>query len=511
MQSYAILQPCGVDRFNGVEFVCCPTEQDDVEQLLAEAVKVPEPTQAPTPKPIIIDESSEEEDSDEEYYDDEDEEIFDEEDEEYDDEDYEDYEDEDYSDEEVEQEDAQTPEENDAYTQYLHNTNGRYMNEHEYFLKAKSDLQKHHHEMVTKMMKEWAEARQRVLEMKAVDPKGAEKLNKEITARFQKTYEALEQEGLAEKKQLVALHQQRVQASLNDKKRHAMEHYMEVLTESAPESASILKGLKHYIKTEQKDRLHTLNHYKHLLDTDPAEAQTISQQSLDHLKIIEQRISQAIDMLSRVPNLEKKIRLQIDEFTKTFHEVDVAINNLLVAVPEPKEPSSKDILDQYKDQQKEVPKTPSPTPDDVKSTPELHRVHLSKVEISPVDTKNAPKYDDEVMENEHDFVEVKPKHVAHAQSSNLEVEQNYIERKPMDKFSSLNGSSVGIFVGCVTVFVVIVVGIVVLRKRAARVPPSHGFVGVDAAASPEERHVANMQISGYENPTYRYFEMNANA
>ena len=67
--------------------------------------------------------------------------------------------------------------------------------------------------------------------------------------------------------------------------------------------------------------------------------------------------------------------------------------------------------------------TPSPTPDDVKSTPELHRVHLSKVEISPVDTKNAPKYDDEVMENEHDFVEVKPKHVAHAQSSNLEVEQ----------------------------------------------------------------------------------------
>ena len=32
------------------------------------------------------------------------------------------------------------------------------------------------------MMKEWAEARQRVLEMKAVDPKGAEKLNKEITA-----------------------------------------------------------------------------------------------------------------------------------------------------------------------------------------------------------------------------------------------------------------------------------------------------------------------------------------
>ena len=33
-----------------------------------------------------------------------------------------------------------------------------------------------------------------------------------------------------------------------------------------------------------------------------------------------------------------------------------------------------------------------------------------------------------------------------------------------------------------------------------------GFVEVDQSASPEERHVANMQINGYENPTYKYFE-----
>lgn len=25
--------------------------------------------------------------------------------------------------------------------------------------------------------------------------------------------------------------------------------------------------------------------------------------------------------------------------------------------------------------------------------------------------------------------------------------------------------------------------------------------------TPEERHVANMQINGYENPTYKYFEV----
>ena len=26
-QSFAMLQPCGIDKFNGVEFVCCPPKQ----------------------------------------------------------------------------------------------------------------------------------------------------------------------------------------------------------------------------------------------------------------------------------------------------------------------------------------------------------------------------------------------------------------------------------------------------------------------------------------------------
>lgn len=50
-----------------------------------------------------------------------------------------------------------------------------------------------------------------------------------------------------------------------------------------------------------------------------------------------------------------------------------------------------------------------------------------------------------------------------------------------------------------------------LRKRSHRHPVTHGFAEMDPAASPEERHVANMQMNGYENPTYKYFELNTNA
>lgn len=87
----------------------------------------------------------------------------------------------------------------------------------------------------------------------------------------------------------------------------------------------------------------------------------------------------------------------------------------------------------------------------------------------------------------------------------------YIKQEPVYAQSKFSAPTLAIAIGSVTVFVVIVVGIVVLRKRAQRVPSSRGFVEVDQAGSPEERHVANMQMNGYENPTYLYFEMNGNA
>ena len=70
------------------------------------------------------------------------------------------------------------------------------------------------------------------------------------------------------------------------------------------------------------------------------------------------------------------------------------------------------------------------------------------------------------------------------------------------------GTTFGIAIGSVAIFVVLVVAVVMLRRRSSsRINVTHGYVEVDPAASPEERHVANMQMNGYENPTYRYFEV----
>ena len=91
--------------------------------------------------------------------------------------------------------------------------------------------------------------------------------------------------------------------------------------------------------------------------------------------------------------------------------------------------------------------------------------------------------------------------------------QAYVQKSAAVKHGSSETFSavpLGIAVGCITVLVVIVAGVVVMRRRgAARRYGQRRAAGAPAplpAQSPEERHVAAMQMTGYENPTYKYFE-----
>lgn len=51
--------------------------------------------------------------------------------------------------------------------------------------------------------------------------------------------------------------------------------------------------------------------YEHRRDTDPEEALLIRESLIRHLNLIDERIADAVDMLKRVPDLEKKIKPEI--------------------------------------------------------------------------------------------------------------------------------------------------------------------------------------------------------
>ncbi|XP_026879480.2 amyloid-like protein 2 isoform X7 [Electrophorus electricus] len=73
------------------------------------------------------------------------------------------------------------------------------------------------------------------------------------------------------------------------------------------------------------------------------------------------------------------------------------------------------------------------------------------------------------------------------------------------EFSYGSSALIGLLVIAVAIATVIVISLVLLRKRQYGTI-SHGIVEVDPMLSPEERHLNKMQNHGYENPTYKYLE-----
>lgn len=108
-----------------------------------------------------------------------------------------------------------------------------------------------------------------------------------------------------------------------------------------------------------------------------------------------------------------------------------------------------------------------------------------------------------------------------------------------DDVSSNKGAIIGLMVGGVVIATIIVITLIMLRKKQYS-SIHHGVievcvlkhsvlyyyylimcaihtmshlnlcVQVDAAVTPEERHLTKMQQNGYENPTYKFFEQMQN-
>ena len=57
-----------------------------------------------------------------------------------------------------------------------------------------------------------------------------------------------------------------------------------------------------------------MNRYKHLRETDPAEAEQLRQRMAEHLRKIDGQLTAALGMLDHVPVYKKKVEMQIRMF-----------------------------------------------------------------------------------------------------------------------------------------------------------------------------------------------------
>lgn len=652
MRSFAMLLPCGISLFSGVEFVCCPkhfkvpmkVKKTDLPVLPQESEVLPALDDADA-------DNSEDDDDEDDIDDDEDEDMLGDEPIESDDDEYDSEEDFD-ADKEPDTGSAawdsfSTPmplfskDKKDTYTTtassttekqteipttpitaiptpdpYFTHFDPRYEHQsfkslHAEFQEAQQRLEESHREKVTRVMKDWSDLEEKYQDMRLADPKTAQTFKQRMTARFQTSVQALEEEGNSEKHQLAAMHQQRVLAHINQRKREAMTCYTQALTEQPPNAHRVEKCLQKLLRALHKDRAHALSHYRHLLGSGGAggleAAASERPRTLERLVDIDRAVNQSMSMLKRYPELSTKLSQLMDDYIQALRSKDETPGSMLAMT----EDAEAAILDKYrmeierkvsekerqrlaekqrkeqraqerekireeklrleakkmeaayKQQQQQIqqqqqppqaqlqqqqpqqqpqppqqqpqaqtqipvseqPQTQKQTELETQKDTEATRDYTEEVTITNLYSSNSPQstalptVDDEAVQRAveevaaavaHQEAEPKMQHVlAHDIGHG---EPSYSVRREIYG-SGHDGKNVYFTLGFAGVALMgaVFVGVAVAKWKASRSPHAQGFVEVDQAVgqpiTPEERHVANMQINGYENPTYKYFEV----
>uniref|UniRef100_A0A3Q2CMT9 Amyloid-beta A4 protein n=1 Tax=Cyprinodon variegatus TaxID=28743 RepID=A0A3Q2CMT9_CYPVA len=477
---YGMLLPCGIDRFLGVEFVCCPAEEERRSDSSEQNEEESDVWWGAAENEYSDNRYSDTETANEKDDEDEEEEAFER------DEDGDGDEDDDEEDDIIDESDSDerganvamttttttttesveevvrvptiAPSPPDAVDQYLESPGDD--NEHTDFRKAKESLEAKHRDKMSQVMREWEEAERQAKNLPRADKKA-------VIQHFQEKVEALEQEAAEERQQLVETHMARVEALLNSRRRLALENYLSALQANPPRPRQVLSLLKKYVRAEQKDRQHTLKHYEHVRTVDPKKAAQIRPQVLTHLRVIDERMNQSLGLLYKVPSVANEIQKQVG----TFHYY-LKVSGRCLTSPA----GALSILFIWSTQ--------------------LFYCCLARVAMTKRISALKPEEMPEVrMDTEK-------------QNAGYEVYHQKLVFFAEDVGSN-KGAIIGLMVGGVVIATVIVITLVMLRKKQYT-SIHHGVIEVDAAVTPEERHLAKMQQNGYENPTYKFFEQMQN-
>ncbi|CAO2632235.1 Amyloid-beta precursor protein [Lemmus lemmus] len=531
LHDYGMLLPCGIDKFRGVEFVCCPLaeESDNIDSADAEEDDSDvwwggadtDYTDGGEDKVVEVAEEEEVADVEEEEADD----------------------DEDVEDGGEVEEEAEEPYEEaterttsiatttttttesveevvrvpttaastpDAVDKYLETPGDE--NEHAHFQKAKERLEAKHRERMSQVMREWEEAERQAKNLPKADKKA-------VIQHFQEKVESLEQEAANERQQLVETHMARVEAMLNDRRRLALENYITALQAVPPRPHHVFNMLKKYVRAEQKDRQHTLKHFEHVRMVDPKKAAQIRSQVMTHLRVIYERMNQSLSLLYNVPAVAEEIQDEVDELLQK--EQNYSDDVLANMISEPRISYGNDAL--------------MPSLTETKTTVELLPVngefslddlqpwHPFGVDSVPANTENEVEPVDARPAADRGLTtrpgsgltNIKTEEISEVKmdaefghDSGFEVRHQKLVFFAEDVGSN-KGAIIGLMVGGVVIATVIVITLVMLKKKQYT-SIHHGVVEVDAAVTPEERHLSKMQQNGYENPTYKFFEQMQN-
>lgn len=504
--STGMLLPCEeqVDLYQGVEFVCCPREGREeppvIETPVSEAPSQPAPAPPKEVDPYLIDDENRDEST-----------AF----------------------EAAKKRLVNRQQERVAMVmQQYQEAQKRLNSSDKNFAKKKKEMTKRYEDAIASLEIETTEKQQHLQEVH--ERRIEDKLTKKIEAEEKHYWATLEQEPLKSKRILRAF--EKYLKAVQKKRQHIISHYKhlrrsdpdraakitdDVLTELDESSARVNENVERLqklpevyaeikagianLKDTYSDDEDDTNFIQGVqdeaaeIDADNSQEDSDSREELSEDKDVEEptkNLPQATSIQSKTPGTTKGGKI-VTKPTK-----DAGMKSSSSSEEEDEEEEDIELPTEFRTtlnvpegETEMAPEIPVIAVKPMESYTDEEKDPIAKVPLSPplIVAKKGP------LKDAHSKTELHVRSKSQAFSVDKTISKKALRSTPALAFA-LACAILGVFMG-------LVVAVLVIKKKTRRTPVNQGFTEVDPNLTVEQRHIVSMQQNGYENPTYKYFEM----
>ncbi|UJR22421.1 hypothetical protein I4U23_025481 [Adineta vaga] len=420
--------------------------------------------------------------------------------------------------------------------------------ERERFTKDKEDFKRKYKEQIDELKTRWQTRQNEIQLLANRNASAAQQQYETSDIDFRREYDFIKQAANRERTRLNELHEIHLDTAFNSAKTEANQKLINAWNNQPLKTEDIQECLYNYLQILLRDRIHLVNRYERLRAVDREQADHKRVSIHERLRLIVNRINDALNQLRRYPNLQSKIQPRIDTLFTEYDEVNQAADKLLsdyVATST----TTKTTTTTTVATTKKIRLSPLGR-DEKKIYPFSKSSSTTTTTTNSYDTDNDSEYD-YASNDEYDVEDEgedksststvttsEPEPINYDQiepgesdwdNSNDENEaifdikiddqnqQAFINENDIRPIIPIKRVPKNIFItylpyvfGCLLV-VCMMIGLFIFRfirqnrSYGHKYEKNYVFTEVDSC-TPEEKALHALQMNGYENPTYKFFE-----
>ncbi|CAF3095507.1 unnamed protein product [Rotaria sp. Silwood2] len=408
--------------------------------------------------------------------------------------------------------------------------------ENQRFSKDKEEFKRKYKEQIDQLKSRWQIRQNEIQLLVNRNVTEAQKQYEISEIQFRQEYEILKKSASRERTRMNELHEIHLDSVLNQLKTEANKKLLDIWNEKPLKTENVEKALYNYLQILLRDRIHLVNRYERLRAVDPEQAERKRMSIHERLRLIVDRINDALNQLRLYPNLQSKIQPRLDTLFFEYDEVNQAAEKLLIdytatssTTPVTSTTKKNRILPLGRDENKIYPFSTSSTTNSYDNNDEYDYAtndeydeeddETDKKSSTPLTTTGIDiiNYDqidagDSDWDINNDDTESVFDIKIDDQNQQAFINENDIRTLMPAKRIPRNIliTYLPYVFGCLLILCMII-GIFIFRfikqnhSYGNKYEKKYVFTEVESY-TPEEKTLHTLQMNGYENPTYKFFE-----